>query len=84
MKHKPKNQKSSNGRKIARIVSIWTIFSPNRARRSDLDFKKKLRVVLALVAVVVVIVVVVVVVVAVVVVVVRTFEIQKSTLSEMY
>ena len=36
----PNLPKSENGRKIARIAPIWTIFSRNRARRSDLDFKK--------------------------------------------
>merc|ERR1712078_574168 len=34
------NSKSSNGRKIARMVRNSTIFEPNRSRRRELNFEK--------------------------------------------
>ena len=36
----PKNLKSSNGRKIARMARNWMIFGPNRSRRRELFFEK--------------------------------------------
>ena len=37
----PNLPKSSNGRKIARIARILTIFGPNKSQRRDLFFEKR-------------------------------------------
>ena len=47
--------KSLNGRKIARMAPILTIFGPNRSRRPKLKFEKKFRAVVAVVVGVVVV-----------------------------